>query len=588
MADHFAGPRRRTEDVQALGRGGRPGRSAGPFLGDPRQGFGSDGKILPDRRHSGSRARRDLDPPVTGEGRDREPGGGRGLDRGFAASSTRQDRQDRWRGAAAGVAGLQAGRAAGVFDGAGSHASGRGSPPDLARAQDAERRAETACSSDQRPAAFSGARRLRAAAPGSTPSAGGGSHGRRACAGREHEGANRTRAGPARISARPDRGDRGRTRRGVGEAGRGRGGPGRPGRARVRAEADGPERPGRGNRARGRGGPGRPERPERAGARPEADGSERPGRGNRGHALDGGVLPLVRQSPAARRFRRIGGNAVEERLDRSRTGRLDGQSPLAPHDDPICFVVANPPAELGADALVPRADQGRDQAAEEEDGRRAGAQAARGVVAIRRRRRRDRGRRAEARRPGALRPPQGANVFSRIRRGPINLGRSGWANRWIAWPEKPKRRGDSPSRAYRLRKRNQGAVAETRRPNVRLFRLSTRTLERLGPGSKDSKTRGETHETLKSTRSAQSRQRLPTRRALDLMFVRLPAARGRQGRAMRVASGELRPLTAPSRRKKRASMSSTALSARLNLASATSKNPQHEKLKSTIDARIPM
>src|SRR6202142_3231031 len=166
------------------------------------------------------------------------------------------------------------------------------------------------------------------------------------------------------------------------------------------------------------------------------------GRGNRGHALDGGVLPLVRQSPAARRFRRIGGNAVEERLDRSRTGRLDGQSPLAPDDDPIGLVVANPPAELGADALVPRADQGRDQAAEEEDGRRAGAQAARGAVAIRRRRRRDRGRRAkarraEARRAGALRPPRGANVFSRFRRGPINLGRSGWANRWIAGPEKP-------------------------------------------------------------------------------------------------------------------------------------------------------
>src|SRR5271168_235160 len=156
MADHFAGPRRRTEDVQALGRGGRPGRSAGPFLGDPRQGFGSDGKILSDRRHSGSRARRVLDPPVSGEGRDREPRGGRGLDRGFAASSPRQDRQDRWRGAAARVAGVQARRAAGVLDGAGSHASGRGSPPDLSRAQDADRRADTACQSDQRPAVFSG------------------------------------------------------------------------------------------------------------------------------------------------------------------------------------------------------------------------------------------------------------------------------------------------------------------------------------------------------------------------------------------------------------------------------------------------
>ena len=225
MADHFAGPRRRTEDVQALGRGGRPGRSAGPFLGDPRQGLGSDGNYLSDHRHSGSRARRVLDPPGSGEGRDREPRGGRGLDRGFAASSTRQDRQDRWRGAAAGVAGVQAGRAAGVFDGAGSHAAGRGPPPDLSRAQDADRRADTACQSDQRPAVFSGDRRLRAAAPGSPPSAGGGSHRRRARAGGEHEGANRARAGSARIAARPDRGGRGRTRRDVGEAGRGRGRP---------------------------------------------------------------------------------------------------------------------------------------------------------------------------------------------------------------------------------------------------------------------------------------------------------------------------------------------------------------------------
>src|ERR1700736_5891521 len=101
-----------------------------------------------------------------------------------------------------------------------------------------------------------------------------------------------------------------------------------------------------------------------------------------------------------------------------------------------------------------------------------------------RRRRHDRGRGAEERRQGELKDPRRAEFLSRIRRGPINLGRSGWANRWIAWPEKPERRVDSPSRAYRLRKRNQGAVAETRRPNVSLFWLSTRSLERLGPGSK--------------------------------------------------------------------------------------------------------
>ena len=39
------------------------------------------------------------------------------------------------------------------------HASGRGSPPDLSRAQDADRRADTACQSDQRPAVFSGDRK---------------------------------------------------------------------------------------------------------------------------------------------------------------------------------------------------------------------------------------------------------------------------------------------------------------------------------------------------------------------------------------------------------------------------------------------
>src|ERR1700688_2266411 len=51
------------------------------FWASPRQGFAWDGKILSDRRHSGSRVRRVLDPPVSGEGRDREPRGAGGLDR---------------------------------------------------------------------------------------------------------------------------------------------------------------------------------------------------------------------------------------------------------------------------------------------------------------------------------------------------------------------------------------------------------------------------------------------------------------------------------------------------------------------------
>src|SRR5271156_5498389 len=167
------------------------------------------------------------------------------------------------------------------------------------------------------------------------------------------------------MAARSDRGGGGRTRRDAGEGGRGRGGSGRKTYARGGRDADGPE------------------------------GS---GRGHRGDAVDGGALPLVRQSPAARRFRRIGRDALAERIDRSRTGRLEGrQSPLAHGHDPIGLVVAAPSTGLGAGALVPRADQGREQAAEEEDGRRAGAQAARRAVEMGRRRRRDRGRRAEGR-----------------------------------------------------------------------------------------------------------------------------------------------------------------------------------------------
>src|ERR1700691_2753313 len=42
MADHFARPRRRAEDVQAFGRGGRPRRPVGSLLGYPGQGLRSD------------------------------------------------------------------------------------------------------------------------------------------------------------------------------------------------------------------------------------------------------------------------------------------------------------------------------------------------------------------------------------------------------------------------------------------------------------------------------------------------------------------------------------------------------------------
>jgi hypothetical protein len=56
---------------------------------------------------------------------------------------------------------------------------------------------------------------------------------------------------------------------------------------------------------------------------------------------------------------------------------------------------------------------------------------------------------------------------------------------------------------------------------------------------------------------------------------------------MRVASGELRPLTAPSRRKNGFHEIDGALRPS-NPRPGTSKTPQHEKLKSTLDPRIPM
>ena len=121
MAGHLARPRGRAEDVQARVEAGDLAGPVGSLWRQlTGQGLGSDGNYLSDHRHSGSRARRVLDPSGAGEGRDREPRGGRGLDRGVAAPPARQDRQDRRRGAAAGVAGVQARRAAGVFDGAGS------------------------------------------------------------------------------------------------------------------------------------------------------------------------------------------------------------------------------------------------------------------------------------------------------------------------------------------------------------------------------------------------------------------------------------------------------------------------------------
>src|SRR6202044_1493658 len=41
--------------------------------------------------------------------------------------------------------------------------------------------------------------------------------------------------------------------------------------------------------------------------------------------VDGGFLPIFRQSPTGRRFRRFGADALAERIDRPRTGRIEGR-----------------------------------------------------------------------------------------------------------------------------------------------------------------------------------------------------------------------------------------------------------------------
>ena len=88
--------------------------------------------------------------------------------------------------------------------------------------------------------------------------------------------------------------------------------------------------------------------------------------------------------------------------------------------------------------------------------------------------------------------------------------------------------------------------------------------KRLGPGSKDSKTRGDTHETLKIHAVDPNSRRLPTAAPSISCWFRLPAARGRQGRAIARRLRRASPLDRPEPPETRASMSSTALSARPN------------------------
>src|SRR5205823_8497757 len=82
-----------------------------------------------------------LDPPGAAIRRDREPRGRRRLDPDLAPASAGEDRPDRWRDPGAHPDGLQAWRAAGVFDGQGADAAGGGPPACLPRAPDAGGRA---------------------------------------------------------------------------------------------------------------------------------------------------------------------------------------------------------------------------------------------------------------------------------------------------------------------------------------------------------------------------------------------------------------------------------------------------------------
>src|SRR5271169_6440843 len=126
----------------------------------------ADGAGLSDYRHPGGRSGRLLDLPGAAVRRDREPRGRRRLDPDLAPASAGEDRSNRWRDPGAHPDGLQAWRAAGVFDGQGADAAGGGPPARLPRAPDAGGRAGEARQPDQGAVLRPGGVRLRAAAQG--------------------------------------------------------------------------------------------------------------------------------------------------------------------------------------------------------------------------------------------------------------------------------------------------------------------------------------------------------------------------------------------------------------------------------------
>src|SRR5205814_4715330 len=129
--------KRRGEDVEAFGSGRRYRWLAQTVRSAQGESASADGAGLSDYRHSGDRPRRLLDPPDAAVRRDREPRGRRRVDPDLAPRSAGEDRPDRWRDPGAHPDGLQAWRAAGVFDGQGADAAGGGPPARLPRAPDA-------------------------------------------------------------------------------------------------------------------------------------------------------------------------------------------------------------------------------------------------------------------------------------------------------------------------------------------------------------------------------------------------------------------------------------------------------------------
>ena len=128
--------------------------------------------------------------------------------------------------------------------------------------------------------------------------------------------------------------------------------------------------------------------------------------------LDGFWIHRVLQSEGIEshvvdaRLRRSGADAMAERLDRSRAGRVQGGQPAAEDNHGRAgLAMAAEPADLGAQPVVPRAGPAPRRADAQDDHRRPGAQAPHRPVAVHHRRRCHRGGRDEGGAGDDLTPP---------------------------------------------------------------------------------------------------------------------------------------------------------------------------------------